>query len=409
MFENMENIQRSILSFVSDYEESKTGSIDPWEKMLRHLEAKYERMPEHEKVKSLLRQYFTEEDIRAWFTFPDFDYRSRSLLVEEAAALADPADRPGFPRAAQKLIDRGFLVQVPRPDGSLGYMRAYMLYLAFGAVLTNDHEPLTDLFIDWWLHVLHDDVHLESDAPEHRVLAHQDSLARMAGAQVVGMPMDASVSAGMPDGRISMNLEIPDTRKVLPSDLSDFVLSHVDHMAVIDCVCRAATEARGERQCGYPIEGVCFLFNEAADEAIKVGYGRKVTNEEGIRIMHQLRDMGLVQVISNAERPLSMCNCCSCCCICLSTMARNQNFLATPSRFLAEAAAPEACVGCGKCAASCQMSAVSFGESGVWIDPAACIGCGQCAVRCPAGVISMKVKPGAPGGLARARLNRIYL
>jgi len=423
MKDNIENIQQSVLNFVADYEEMKAGHIDLYEKMLRFLEAPYNRMPQHDQVIALLRQTFTEEDIRAWFCFPDFDYRSQPLYIEEACAHAEPADQPGFARAVQNLIDHDFLLQAPREDGTLGYMRTYMLYLAFGSVLKNDHAPLTEAFIDWWMHVLNENAHLRTVNPEHRVLPHEASLTGAAAG--MGAPAGAgatgatvSMGAGAFSGagaaassggtRISMNLEIPDTREILPTDLADAVLRGVDHMAVIDCVCRAATEARNVRSCDYPIEGVCFLFNEAANEAIKVGYGREVTNEEGIELMHRLRDMGLIQVISNSLRPLSMCNCCSCCCICLNTLARNESYLATPSRFIAEVAHPDRCVGCGKCAASCQMSAVEFSDAGVSIT-AGCVGCGHCVVKCPAGVLRMKLKPGAPEGPARDRFNRIYL
>lgn len=392
MMDNIDSIQQLIINNVENYEDEKAGRIDPYERMLRYLEAPYERMPQHERVYELLKQQLTESDIEVWFAFPDYSYSRESLPLEEAVSKFS-REIPGFAEGTQKLIDMELLVQVPRQDGRTGYMRSYMLYLAFGAVLRNDHKPLTDAFIDWWMHVLSDKTHLRALHPEHRVLPNQTSLTGTSGAT----------------GRIQMNLEIPDTREVLPSDLSDAVLGGVDCMAVIDCVCRAATEARGVRSCDYPIHDVCFLFNEAAREAIELGYGKELSNEEGIELMHQLRDMGLVQVISNAARPLSLCNCCSCCCICLNSIAKQEGTIAIPSRFQAEIDRGENCVGCGRCVSICQMSAITLSETGAGISAAACIGCGQCVVKCPAQVIRMKLKPGAPSGLARQTLDRIYL
>lgn len=392
--DNIENIQQSILNFVANYEDEKAGRLDIYEKMLRSLEAPYQTMPEHDHVVSLLRQTFTPEEVRVWFAFPDFSYRGRPLYIGEAQQSAEEEIQPGFEAAARHLIDAGFLVPVPRADGTTGYMRVYMLYLAFGAILANDHAPLTDAFIDWWLHLLRESSHLRALHPEHRVLPHEAALT--------GQKAD-------PGARISMNMEIPDTREVLPTDLADAVIRNVDRIAVVDCICRAATEARGIRECDYPIQDVCFLFNDAANEAISAGYGKPLSHEEGIALLHRLRDMGLIQVISNAERPLSMCSCCSCCCLCLNTMARNETYMAIPSRFTAEIARPDRCVGCGKCAEFCQMSAVSFPQSGVSVAADRCVGCGQCAVRCPAGVIRMKLRPGAPSELAVPSLSRIYL
>ena len=388
MMDNIENIQRYIINNVMNYEDEKAGRVDPYERMLRSLEAPYERMPDHDRVLGLLRQKFTEGDIAVWFSFPDFSYRIQPLTVEEAAQKAEPGVSAVM-ESAKKLIDEGFLVQLPRQDGGLGYVRTYMLYLAFGSVLKNDHDPLTDAFIDWWLHILRDASRLRTISPEHRVLPHEESLPKT--------------------GKVQMGLQIPDTRQVLPTDLSETVLRGVDRIAVIDCVCRAATEARGMRECDYPIEGVCFLFNEAAEEAIKVGYGRELSHEEGIDLLHRLRDMGLVQVISNSVRPLSMCNCCSCCCICLNSIMRNERTMAVPSRFTAQVIQADRCIGCGQCASFCQASAISFTDSGVTISEAACFGCGQCAARCPAEVIGMKLKAGAPEGPARQSQDRIYL
>ena len=141
MMDNIENIQRYIINNVMNYEDEKAGRVDPYERMLRSLEAPYERMPEHDRVLGLLRQKFTEGDIAVWFSFPDFSYRIQPLTVEEAAQKAEPGVSAVM-ESAKKLIDEGFLVQLPRQDGGLGYVRTYMLYLAFGSVLKNDHDPL---------------------------------------------------------------------------------------------------------------------------------------------------------------------------------------------------------------------------------------------------------------------------
>lgn len=421
MLDNIENIQHYILNHVANYEDEKAGRVDLHERMLRSLEAPYERLMNHDRILELLRQKLSEKDVQVWFEFPDFDYRTEPVLVEELANRSQAAGAEEFQRSAQKLIDEGFLAQAPRKDGRLGYMRTYLLYLVFGAVLGDTHDAFTEALTDWWMHLLHESAHLRTVHAEHRVLPHEASLPGKARVDMNGVTGGGTEghwrggtgtegtgqAGGM--GKISMSLEIPDMREVLPTDMADSVLSGVDTIAVVDCICRAATESRGERKCDYPVEGVCFLFNEAANEAIKVGYGKQISHAEGLRLMHELRDMGLVQVISNALRPLSMCNCCSCCCICLSSMQRKESCLAIPSRFVAVISAPDQCVGCGRCAASCQMSAIKAGDSGIEILPSECIGCGQCAVHCPAGVITMNVKPGQPGGPQIPALNRIYL
>ena len=115
-----------------------------------------------------------------------------------------------------------------------------------------------------------------------------------------------------------------------------------------------------------------------------------------------------MQVVSNFQHPLSLCNCCSCCCLCLNTMARNEDTIAIRSRYQVKIVRPESCVHCGRCAGSCQMGAIGVDEFGMFIDESKCIGCGQCVSRCPASVLKMQAIPGSQGP-DRYTSDRIFL
>ena len=393
MTDNFASIHQLLRDHLEQYEKERTGAPqDPHEKVLEALEYPYMTAPNHDAFLAALRQTLTEQECRAWFAFPDFSYRAQPVRPEEAIANAEEDLKPAFPALAESLIAKGFLTPMPRMDGSSGYLRTYMLYLCFGAILENDGSPLSRAAQDFWLYAVDvDGSRLRTTALEHRVL-----------------PDPVSITGRRTDGRVAMNVEIPDTREVIPTDLCEEVLQRSSHIAIIDCICRQAKENRGDRECDYPIKEVCFLFNEAAYEAIRGGWGRELTRDEARKLLEELRDLGLVQVVSNFQHPLSLCNCCSCCCLCLRTMARNEDTIATRSRYQVKIVRPESCVHCGKCAGSCQMGAIGVDEFGMFIDESKCIGCGQCVSHCPASVLKMQAIPGSQGP-DRYTSDRIFL
>ncbi len=186
----------------------------------------------------------------------------------------------------------------------------------------------------------------ESITPRNQVLAHEDALGMLKGAQVI---------------------------------------------AVTDCACRTLL-----KRCDHPLE-VCIQINRGAEYAIKRGTGRPIDAAEAREILELSRKAGLVHMTENtAGRSNVICNCCNCCCEMLrfATDEKTRRAVLSPSRYQAHLD-KEACTACGLCADICPVKALGS-ENGdtVLLDVDVCIGCGLCATVCPVGAVTLvEVRP----------------
>jgi ferredoxin len=186
----------------------------------------------------------------------------------------------------------------------------------------------------------------------------------------------------------------------VPPELSLSVLdferaSHVIHCAsfigVSLCYCRHKMEHVG-RACEAPRD-ICLTFGGTARSLSKHGYAREVSPSEGLELLHEAQERGLVQFGENVrERPAFICNCCGCCCEAMLAAKRfgflhpvhTTNYIVSLDR--------AACDGCGKCVKACPVAAlqlVSAGDSAhpgrkrAAADENLCLGCGVCVPACP--------------------------
>jgi Pyruvate/2-oxoacid:ferredoxin oxidoreductase delta subunit len=175
-----------------------------------------------------------------------------------------------------------------------------------------------------------------------------------------------------------------------PSDIFSEIIERNSSFALLECVCRTATEYVGNG-CDKP-KDVCSMMGVAADFMIEKGLGRRVSKEEFIDAKVRAVEAGLVNLVDNVLDPMQVCSCCGCCCGALKLISQH-NFPALIANSHFESVIDsQNCEGCGKCIKWCPVNALSLSgdKKSSEVDYKRCIGCGVCVSKCSNNSISMK-------------------
>lgn len=188
---------------------------------------------------------------------------------------------------------------------------------------------------------------------------------------------------------------------LIPAALETEVLDYERASAIIRqsgggalslCSCRHKASHLG-KACRAPVE-VCTALGSAGQWVARRGLGRPATVDELLRVLDQTEKLGLVHLGDNVlKHPAYICHCCGCCCQALRAIREAGETFAHPSNFI-PTLDPNLCEGCGTCADSCHINAISMedGENGAevpHINREVCLGCGVCAASCPNQALTM--------------------
>ena len=181
---------------------------------------------------------------------------------------------------------------------------------------------------------------------------------------------------------------LPKDELIYPWERISTVLESTDFLAVTNCICRRASEIRGDG-CNHSLE-VCPFLGDVARYLVKRGFAREITKEEAYKIQKKASDEGLVFITTNAQEYNTICNCCGCCCLDLWGINRLHlpNAVAK-ANFIAEVNG-EQCTLCSTCVDKCSVHSPSLTNEHSVINEDTCIGCGVCVVSCPSEAIKLK-------------------
>ena len=182
------------------------------------------------------------------------------------------------------------------------------------------------------------------------------------------------------------------SEQVIPFETCrDLVLSHPDHIVVLDCPCRVSRQD----PC-LPLD-VCLIVGEPFASFVLEHHPHKwraITPEEATQILTAEADRGHVHHAFFKEAMLgrfyAICNCCSCCCGAMHAHRSGTPMLIS-SGYVADVEVT-ACQACGTCAQVCPFGAITVLDYAM-VDMAVCMGCGVCVSKCPQEAISLRREP----------------
>jgi len=191
---------------------------------------------------------------------------------------------------------------------------------------------------------------------------------------------------------VKENVRVPDLEQVIPYKLArSLILDQPDHIAALDCPCRAARE----NPC-LPLD-VCLIIGEPFVGMVLKHHAqraRAITSAEAIEILEAEEARGHVHHAffkeAVLERFYAICNCCSCCCGAMQAHRHGTPMLAS-SGYVAQVDESR-CVGCGACESHCQFGAITVNGISL-VDRDNCMGCGVCVSHCPQEGIELVLAP----------------
>jgi Pyruvate/2-oxoacid:ferredoxin oxidoreductase delta subunit len=166
------------------------------------------------------------------------------------------------------------------------------------------------------------------------------------------------------------------------------------------CYCRHKMEHLGGA-CDAPRD-ICLTFNGSAESLVRHGHARAVDVEEGLDLLREAREHGLVQFGENVRSSVSfICNCCGCCCEAMIAARRFATMHPVHTTAFLPAVDEAACSGCERCVRACPveaMAAVSANDARrpkrtvARVDEERCLGCGVCLRSCAPRALTLRAR-----------------
>ena len=336
-------------------------------------------MADQDRIYRLLQQHLDQQPVGfpATWSRADLRFLRRMFTREEAKVALHLSYQPAptdmiIERASPEFsaVQTGRLLDSMLRKGSVGWKKKdgvdhwYVLPMVVGMYEAQDGEPTPDFLAD-------------ADA-YMKTLGYGASMLAVSPPQMRTIPINQSIP-------VEHNIATYDQIRALVEEArGPFV--------VLNCICRQRMPLKNKPCKQTSRLETCLALDNMAAMVLRRGHGREVTHDEGLAILRQNEDDGLVLQPANAQHPEFVCSCCGCCCGMLSM----QKMLPHPVDFWTSSFRAEVdsavCSHCGKCVSRCQVNAVTLprAKGPARINASRCIGCGLCVSTCPSRAVHLR-------------------
>ena len=176
--------------------------------------------------------------------------------------------------------------------------------------------------------------------------------------------------------------------QIVPLEDVEAILSQVEHIVRLPCVCRKVTLGAEKRYCFGVGMDLTPILAQAPDFAAFEHWSR----ERAINFIRQLDQEGKTHSVWTFNTPFigAICNCDQDCMAYRAQITLGVTRTMWKAEYVAEID-PLACTGCNLCRTRCFFAAIGFDRDNqkCRIDVAACYGCGVCRPVCQHGAIRL--------------------
>jgi ferredoxin len=342
-----------------------------YESLVERLNRLPQGAPPSDALYAILQLLFSEKEAELVALLPIRPFTAEHAAQRWQMNLADTQ------KVLDGLADRAILLDMQGPDGQVNYvlpppMAGFFEFSMMRLRGDIDQKLLAELFYQY-INVEEDFITalFMSDTRLGRAFVNEDAL-----------PMDR-------------------TLVVMDYERASEVMRSASHRSVGICYCRHKM-MHVDRACDAPLD-ICMTFNNTGAALARHGYAREIDVAEGLDLLQEARERGLVQFGENIQRGVNfICNCCGCCCEAMIAARRVGFTNAVQTTNYLPAVDESRCNGCGRCVTACPVEAMALVSTNdphhpklrkARVDTALCLGCGVCVRACTREALQLEERP----------------